>query len=77
MAIVNFSVPDEVKMEFDKAFGDQNKSSIIADLMRRAVREHKLQIRRERLFRQFRVARSGRPTFTSDEVRRARSVERS
>jgi hypothetical protein len=32
MATVNFSVPDEVKMEFDKAFGDQNKSSIIADL---------------------------------------------
>jgi hypothetical protein len=61
MATVNFSVPDEVKMEFDKAFGGQNKSSIIADLMRRAVRERKLQIRRERLFRQFHVARSGRP----------------
>jgi hypothetical protein len=76
MATVNFSVPDEVKMEFDKAFGDQNKSSIIADLMRRAVRERKLQIRRDRLFRQFRVARSGRPTFTSAEVRRARSAER-
>jgi len=76
VATVNFSVPDEVKMEFDKAFGDQNKSSIIADLMRRAVRERKLQIRRERLFRQFRVARSGRLTFTSEEVRKARSVER-
>ena len=76
MATVNFSVPDEVKMEFDKAFGDQNKSSIIADLMRRAVRERKLQIRRDRLVRQFRVARSGRPTFTSKEVRRARSAER-
>jgi hypothetical protein len=77
MATVNFSVPDEVKIEFDKAFGDQNKSSIIADLMRRAVRERKLQIRRERLFRQFRIARSGRPTFTSEEVRGARSVDRS
>ena len=77
MATVNFSVPDEVKMEFDRAFGDQNKSSIIADLMRRAVREHKLQIRRERLFRQFRVARGSRRTFTSDEIRRARSAERS
>jgi hypothetical protein len=63
-------------MEFDKAFGEQNKSSIIADLMRRAVRERKLQIRRERLFRQFRVARGSRPTFTSEEVRKARSVAR-
>jgi hypothetical protein len=63
-------------MEFDKAFGEQNKSSIIADLMRRAVRERKLEIRRERLFRQFRVARGGRPSFTGEEVRKARSVER-
>ena len=37
MATVNFSVLDEVKAEFDKIFGDQNRSSIIADLMRRAV----------------------------------------
>ncbi len=76
MATVNFSVPDEVKMEFDKAFGDQNKSSIIADLMRRAVRERKIQIRRERLLRQFSVARGTRPYFTSEEVRRARSAGR-
>jgi hypothetical protein len=76
MATVNFSVPDEVKAEFDKAFGDQNKSSIIAELMRRAVRERQLQIRRERLFRQLNRARRKRPSFTSEEVRRARAAER-
>ncbi len=76
MATVNFSVPDEVKAEFDKAFGDQNKSSIIAELMRRAVRERQLHIRRERLFRQLSSARVKRPSFTSEEVRRARAAER-
>jgi hypothetical protein len=76
MATVNFSVPDEVKTEFDKAFGDQNKSSIIAELMRRAVRERQLQIRRERLLRQFAATRSRRPTFTSEDVRRTRSAGR-
>lgn len=30
MATVNFSVPDDVKEAFDKAFGDQNKSAIVA-----------------------------------------------
>ena len=75
MATVNFSVPDEVKAEFDKAFGDQNKSSIIAELMRRAVRERQLQIRRERLFRQLSAARRNRPSITSEDVRRARSAE--
>ncbi len=76
MATVNFSVPDEVKAEFDKAFGGQNKSSIIAELMRRAVRERQLQIRRERLFRQLSSAHRQRPSFTSDELRAARSAER-
>ena len=76
MATVNFSVPDEVKTEFDKAFGDQNKSSIIAELMRRAVRERQLQIRRERLFRQLSSARVSRQSITSDEIRRTRAAER-
>jgi hypothetical protein len=76
MATVNFSVPDEVKAEFDKAFGDQNKSSIIAELMRRAVRERQLQIRRARLFRQLSSARVSRPSFTSEDVRRTRAAER-
>ena len=34
MATVNFSVPDDVKSEFDRFFGDQNKSAVIAELMR-------------------------------------------
>ncbi len=76
MATVNFSVPDEVKAEFDKAFGDQNKSSIIAELMRRAVRERQLQIRRERLFRQLSAGRRKRPSISGEEVRRARAAER-
>jgi Arc/MetJ family transcription regulator len=76
MATVNFSVPDEVKAEFDKAFGDQNKSSIVADLMRRAVRERQLQIRRARVFRQLSSARANRPSFSSEEIRKARAADR-
>jgi len=77
MATVNFSVPDEVKAEFDKTFGDQNKSSIIAELMRRAVRDRQLQIRRERLFRQLGAARVQRASFSSEELRLARTADRS
>ena len=77
MATVNFSVPEEVKAAFDKAFGDQNKSSIIAELMRRAVRERELQIRRKRLLRQLSSARAGRAAFTHEEVSTARAAERS
>lgn len=76
MATVNFSVPDEVKAAFDKAFGGQNKSAIVADLLRRAVRERHLQIRRERLFRQLSSARANRPPITSEEIRRTRAADR-
>lgn len=76
MATVNFSVPDEVKEAFDKAFGDQNKSSIIAGLMRRAVRERQLKLRRERLFRQLGAMRASRPLFTAEQIQNTRSADR-
>jgi Arc/MetJ family transcription regulator len=76
VATVNFSVPDEVKAAFDKAFGGENKSSIVAELMRRAVRERQLQIRRERLFRQLSGARASRSPATSEQIRRIRTADR-
>jgi metal-responsive CopG/Arc/MetJ family transcriptional regulator len=46
MATVNFSVPEEVKQAFNATFKGQNKSAIIADLMREAV-ERALQRQRQ------------------------------
>jgi hypothetical protein len=46
MAIVNFSVPDEVRHAFDKAFAGENKSAVIARLMRGAVEERRQRKRR-------------------------------
>lgn len=37
MATVNFSVPDDVKEAFNNAYQGQNKSAVIAELMREAV----------------------------------------
>ena len=39
MATVNFSVPDDVKDAFNKAFKGENKSAILTRLMRDAVDE--------------------------------------
>ena len=76
MATVNFSVPDDVKVAFDKAFGDQNKSAVVADLMRRAVREQQLQKRRELLFRQLTSSRSRRKVVGAETIRDARIAGR-
>jgi Arc/MetJ family transcription regulator len=76
MATVNFSVPDEVKAAFDKAFAGQNKSGIVAELMRRAVRESAQRKRREQLFRQLTQARARRPVASTPQVRVVRATGR-
>ena len=76
MATVNFSVPDEVKAEFDKAFGGQNKSAVIADLMRGAVAEVKRRRRREEIFRALTQRRAKRPSLTDAQTRTSRVTGR-
>lgn len=41
MATVNFSVPEDVKDEFNAAFEGRNKSAVVAALMREAVDREK------------------------------------
>jgi hypothetical protein len=72
MATMNFSIPDDVKEAFNKAFEGENKSAVVASLMRKAVEERE---RRKRssdfVERMRRIRASGRPV-TDDEIRRAR-----
>ncbi len=76
MATVNFSVPDDVKQAFDAAFGDQNKSAIIAELMRQAVREHQLQARRRDLLQELMATRGERPFLSHEDTQAARDQGR-
>jgi hypothetical protein len=76
VATVNFSVPDEVKKAFDRAFKDRNKSAIIADLMRRAVADEGLRKRRQELFKILTERRDQRPKMTSEQVHEARVAGR-
>ena len=76
MATVNFSVPDEVKREFDKVFGGRNKSAVIADLMRKAVSEERRRMDRERIFRALTARRAQRPQASDKAIRAARTTGR-
>lgn len=76
MATVNFSVPDNVKADFDKAFGGQNKSAVIAELMRRAVAEVQLRKRREDIFRTLTQRRAARPSISGPKTRASRTTGR-
>jgi hypothetical protein len=76
MATVNFSVPDDVKAAFDKTFGGQNKSAVIADLMRQAVADAKLRKRRVDIFRTLTQRRSERPSLSDRQIRASRTAGR-
>ena len=46
MATVNFSVPEDIKARFNKAFKSQNKSAILSRLMEQAIAEEEQRKRR-------------------------------
>jgi len=76
MATVNFSVPDDVKEAFNATFANENKSAIIAALMREAVeRAERKQRHRDAIDRI--LERRGRvPVMTEEEFRAAREEGR-
>jgi hypothetical protein len=76
MATVNFSVPDEIKAEFDRVFGGQNKSAVIAELMRQAIADVSRRARREKLFNTLTQRRKQRPAASNEQVRSARTSGR-
>jgi hypothetical protein len=76
MAIMNISVPQDVKDAFDHAFAGKNKSAILTDLMRKAVEEVDLQAVRMRILEEVAANRPSRPTVTDAQIRRTRIAGR-
>ncbi len=76
MAIVNFSVPDDVKAAFDRTFAGRNKSALVAELMRRAVQEADLRERRVEMFRQLTAGRARRGEASNRQIAAARRTGR-
>jgi hypothetical protein len=76
VATVNFSVPEEVKRAFNEAFAGQNKSAVIARLMREAVAEEERKRRRAEALARLEARRPARPAVSRDEIDAARSEAR-
>jgi hypothetical protein len=76
MATVNFSVPEDVKRKFDKAFAGKNKSRVIADLMAQAIEEQHVQKRRSRAIDALLARWRTKRPVTVKQVSRAREAGR-
>lgn len=72
MAVVNFSVPEKVKRMFNAAFAGRNKSAVIAELMARAVEEHKARLMREKAIDRLLARRGTKRAVKSADIRAAR-----
>jgi len=76
MATVNFSVPDDLKEAFNKAFKGENKSAVVAGLMRRAIEEKKRRAKQDRdldaLIEEILRIRAEDPPLSDEEIRRIR-----
>ena len=72
MGTMNFSIPDDVKEAFNKAFEGENKSAVITRLMRRAIEENERNRRSQGLVERLRQIRANSRPMTDDEIGRAR-----
>jgi hypothetical protein len=72
VATVNFSVPEDVKLAFNATFKGQNKSAVIADLMREAVERAQSQQLSKAGFQRILARRQHAPSATDAQIRAAR-----
>jgi hypothetical protein len=76
MGTMNFSIPDDVKEAFNEAFEGENKSAIVAGLMRRAVEDRKQRAKQDEdldaLIAELLRVRAEDPPLSDSEIRRLR-----
>lgn len=76
MATVNFSVPDNLKQAFNETFKEQNKSAVIADLMREAIERVQRRQRHAEAIEHILERRRTAPSLSAEELRAIREAGR-
>lgn len=76
MATMNFSVPDDVKAAFERAFAGANKSAVLTRLMRDAIEAQARQHRRALAINRLLALRRRLPSAPVRVVRAARVAGR-
>ncbi len=76
MATLNFSVPEEVKKEFQETFAHENKSAVITRLMKQAIEERKREQTRAAAIEALLRLRQGQRPVSDEEIRQARQAGR-
>jgi hypothetical protein len=76
MPTMNFSVPEDIKNAFNATFDGQNKSAVIAELMREAVERARSRQLSKEAFERILARRQQAPVVTAEQIRLAREAGR-
>jgi len=76
MATVNFSVPEQVKEAFNATFAGQNKSAIVAELMREAIEREARRVRSQQAINRILARRPKAPLRSTTTLAAARRAGR-
>ena len=76
MATVNFSVPDAIKIRFNKTFKGRNKSAVLSQLMEEAITQEESRKRRVKAVDAILALRASARPASASEVRKARRLGR-
>jgi hypothetical protein len=77
MSTVNFSVPEDVRQEFNQLFANENKSAILTKLMQQAIAEKKQQQRRQLAIDKILQLRESQAPVSAAEINKVRDELRS
>jgi hypothetical protein len=77
MSTVNFSVPEDVRQEFNQLFANENKSAILTRLMQQAIAEKKQQQRRQLAIDKILQLRESQAPVSAAEINKVRDELRS
>ena len=77
MATINFSVPENIRQEFNELFEKENKSAILTRLMQQAIEEKKQQQRRQLAIDKILQLRNTQGPVSADEISQAKEELRS
>ncbi|MFZ1445444.1 MAG: hypothetical protein WAS49_08200 [Candidatus Dechloromonas phosphoritropha] len=77
MGTMNFSIPDDIKDDFNQTFAHENKSAVVAKLLREAVVQARRKQQSDEAIDRI-LARLGqeRTRVSDEEIRRAREEGR-
>ncbi|MEM7019028.1 MAG: hypothetical protein AAF512_17010 [Pseudomonadota bacterium] len=76
MSTINFSVPLEIKEEFNRYFANENKSAVLTALMQQAITEKKKQERRAKAIDAILALRDTAPAVSDEQISAHRQATR-